>query len=119
MGELLLQPEEIARRRTERAYRLAVLELPLLRVVGFAFLSLGLYLNNRYLLSEGSPGVWARASTLVPAAAPGAPVAALAPVAPVALAPSAAAEPLPPPRHSRARGNPITIRSCSPNWGKA
>ncbi|MGZ8867644.1 MAG: ATP-binding protein, partial [Thermoanaerobaculia bacterium] len=65
MGELLLQPEEIARRRTERAYRLAVLELPLLRFIGFAFLSLGLFLNNRYLLGEESLAVWQRASALM------------------------------------------------------
>ena len=54
MGELLLQPEAIEQRRTERAYQLAVRDLPLLRVVGFAFLSFGLFLNNRYLLGEGS-----------------------------------------------------------------
>ncbi len=65
MGELLLHPEDIERRRTERNYRLAVGELPLLRLIGFAFLSLGLFLNNRYLLGEQSLTTWARASVLM------------------------------------------------------
>lgn len=65
MGELLLQPEDIARRREQRSYTLAVLDLPVLRLIGFVFLSLGLYLNNRYLLGEESPATWARASALM------------------------------------------------------
>ena len=63
MGELLLQPEAIEERRTERAYQLAVRDLPLLRVVGFAFLSFGLFLHNRYLLGEGSLATWIRATS--------------------------------------------------------
>ena len=62
MGELALQPEEIERRRGERARRLAVFELPVLRVIGFAFLSLGLFLHNRFILGDTSLQTWALAT---------------------------------------------------------
>ena len=62
MSELALQPDEIERRRRERAYELAILELPLLRIIGFSFLSLGLFLNNRYLLGQTSLEAWSTAS---------------------------------------------------------
>ena len=62
MGELALQPEEIERRRRERAWRLAVFDLPGLRIIGFVFLSLGLFLHNRYILGETSLGTWAVAT---------------------------------------------------------
>jgi two-component system, sensor histidine kinase and response regulator len=65
MAELALQPDEIERRRRRRAYELAVLELPLLRITGFCFLSLGLFLNNRYLLGQTSLRPWATASVLM------------------------------------------------------
>ncbi|HUP45133.1 MAG TPA: ATP-binding protein [Thermoanaerobaculia bacterium] len=67
MAELALQPDEIERRRRERRWQLAVLELPLLRVIGFSILSLALFLNNRYLLGEVSLRPWATASALMAA----------------------------------------------------
>ncbi|HUP50331.1 MAG TPA: ATP-binding protein [Thermoanaerobaculia bacterium] len=67
MQDLALQPEEIERRRAGRAYRLAVLEVPLLRIIGFSFLSLGLYLNNRYFLGHSSLQPWAATSLLMAA----------------------------------------------------
>lgn len=62
MAELALQPDEIEQRRRERAYQLAVLETPLLRIIGFSFLSLGLFLSNRYLLGQTSLEAWSTAS---------------------------------------------------------
>src|SRR5688500_11741977 len=65
MGELALQPEEIESRRKKRAFELAVLELPLLRIIGFAFVSLGLFLNNRFILGDVSLRAWGIASVLM------------------------------------------------------
>jgi two-component system, sensor histidine kinase and response regulator len=49
-----LYPDDIERRRKERATRLALYDIPLMRVVGSAFLSLGVFLNNRYLAAQGT-----------------------------------------------------------------
>ncbi len=59
MNHLALNPDEITIRRTSRARRLALVEIPALRVVGLAFLSLGVYLNNRYIIAEESLAAWA------------------------------------------------------------
>src|SRR5260370_11355364 len=58
-GLVAIQPEDVERRRRARAHRLAVDEIPLLRAVGSAFISFGVFLNNRYLLDEPSllPGL--------------------------------------------------------------
>jgi two-component system, sensor histidine kinase and response regulator len=52
MSDLALNPDEIERRRRERALRLSLYEMPRLRAIGFAFLSLAVYLNNRYILGQ-------------------------------------------------------------------
>ena len=41
-----------------RARRLAVDEIPILRCIGSAFLSFGVFINNRYLLHEASLAPW-------------------------------------------------------------
>jgi signal transduction histidine kinase/CheY-like chemotaxis protein len=60
MTELAWQPEEIERRRSERAYRVAVREIPLLRVLGAVIICVGVFLNNRYFLRDHSTAtiVW-------------------------------------------------------------
>ena len=67
MGELALQPDDIERRRSERAYRLAVLEIPLLRITGYVFLSIGVYLSSRYALGDPSLTRWATATSIMAA----------------------------------------------------
>lgn len=52
MTELALQPDEIDRRRRERFYRLAVVEIPVLRGVGAAIICVGVLLNNRFFLGQ-------------------------------------------------------------------
>jgi signal transduction histidine kinase/CheY-like chemotaxis protein len=49
---------DVERRKRERYATLVLVELPRLRCVGFAFLSLGVYLNNRFLLGERSLHDW-------------------------------------------------------------
>jgi two-component system sensor histidine kinase/response regulator len=65
MHELALQPDEIVLRRSQRARRLALFELPLVRVVGSAFLSLAVFLHNRYLLGEVSLTEWLDVTALL------------------------------------------------------
>ncbi|HKO55865.1 MAG TPA: ATP-binding protein, partial [Thermoanaerobaculia bacterium] len=55
---IAIHPDEIERRRAERAYRLMVIELPLIRVLGSAILSFGVFLHNRYLLGETELRSW-------------------------------------------------------------
>jgi len=55
---------EVERRKRERYARLVLVELPRLRCIGFAFLSLGVYLNNRFLLGDTSLHDW-RVVTIV------------------------------------------------------
>jgi signal transduction histidine kinase/DNA-binding NarL/FixJ family response regulator len=66
MAELALHPEEIERRRRERAYRLTVLELPLLRVIGFSFLSLAVFLTG-YFTGTMALTKWAATSLFLAA----------------------------------------------------
>ncbi|HEX7192756.1 MAG TPA: ATP-binding protein, partial [Thermoanaerobaculia bacterium] len=54
MRPIALDPAEIEQRRSERARNLALFDIPAMRVVGSAFLTLGVYLNNRFLAPEGS-----------------------------------------------------------------
>jgi two-component system, sensor histidine kinase and response regulator len=49
---------DVERRKRERYATLVLVELPRLRCVGFAFLSLGVYLNNRFLLGQTSLHDW-------------------------------------------------------------
>ncbi len=54
MRPIALDPDEIEQLRNQRARRLALYDIPLLRVVGSVFLTVGVYLNNRFLASTGS-----------------------------------------------------------------
>ena len=54
MTDVALLPEDIERRRRGRARQLALYDIPLMRVVGSAFLALGVFLNNAYLAREGA-----------------------------------------------------------------
>jgi two-component system sensor histidine kinase/response regulator len=54
MRPIALDPAEIEQRRGERARRLALYDIPAMRVVGSLFLTLGVYLNNRFLATDGS-----------------------------------------------------------------
>ncbi len=61
MTDLVVEPEELERRRKERAYRLAVEEIPLLRTLGAVIICIAVFLNNRYFGVEDAPqvSVWA------------------------------------------------------------
>jgi PAS domain S-box-containing protein len=52
--DLELDPHELARKRAARAYRLNVLDIPRLRLLGFGLVALGVFLNNRFLLHSFS-----------------------------------------------------------------
>lgn len=54
MADIALKPEEVEQRRGERAYRLAVREVPLLRSTGALIICIGVFLNNRYFLGQTS-----------------------------------------------------------------
>jgi two-component system sensor histidine kinase/response regulator len=55
MTPIALQPGDIEHRRSERAYRLAVVDIPLLRIVGAVIIALSVVVNNRYFLKEPAP----------------------------------------------------------------
>ena len=67
MTEIAWQPEEIERRRNERAYRLSVREIPLLRLLGVTLICFGVFLNNRYFLRETSTSLilWFSVAALI------------------------------------------------------
>ena len=54
MTDFALQPDEIEKRRTDRAYRLAVHDIPMMRFFGALIICCGVFLNNRYFLGEKS-----------------------------------------------------------------
>jgi signal transduction histidine kinase len=54
MRSIALDPVEIEQRRGLRARRLALYDIPLLRVAGSVFLTLGVYLNNRFLATDAA-----------------------------------------------------------------
>jgi two-component system sensor histidine kinase/response regulator len=47
-----IQPDDIDRRKLERSMHLATFEIPLLRLIGSIFLTLGVYLNDRFFLDQ-------------------------------------------------------------------
>src|SRR5262245_47467304 len=49
-----LDPHEITRKRAARTYRLNVIDIPLLRILGFGLVALGVLLNNLFLLHSFS-----------------------------------------------------------------
>jgi signal transduction histidine kinase len=55
----------IQTRRRQRTWRLAAVELPLVRAVGSVLLSLAIYVNNHFLLSSRSPAPWLLATAVV------------------------------------------------------
>ncbi|HVS32735.1 MAG TPA: ATP-binding protein [Thermoanaerobaculia bacterium] len=65
MSRLATDPAEIERLRRGSHWRLAVREIPLLRVIGLTFLSFGVFLNNRYFLGETSLQSWARTTVVL------------------------------------------------------
>lgn len=58
MPELTIDPALVEHRGRERRYRLAAFELPLLRVVGSVLLTVGVWLNNRYLVPRAPDDGW-------------------------------------------------------------
>lgn len=50
--QLDIHPEEAARNKAKRAYLLHAIQIPILRVLGFGFLSLVVLLHNRYVLED-------------------------------------------------------------------
>jgi signal transduction histidine kinase/CheY-like chemotaxis protein len=58
-------PVSADQRRTERRRRLAVVELPLLRLAGSALLSLGVFLHDRYVLQSTSLVPWVNVTALL------------------------------------------------------
>lgn len=53
---IAVDPLELEHRRRTRTWRLAAVELPLLRVAGSVLLSLAVYVNNRYILHSSLEG---------------------------------------------------------------
>ncbi|HEX2831858.1 MAG TPA: ATP-binding protein [Thermoanaerobaculia bacterium] len=72
-----VEPMEIESRRRERRWRLAAIELPLVRVIGSVLLSLAVYVHNVWILPTPTLHGWA-ATTLVAIAWAGVTWAALA-----------------------------------------
>ncbi|HEX2061338.1 MAG TPA: ATP-binding protein, partial [Thermoanaerobaculia bacterium] len=60
-------PQSIESHRRERTWRLAVVELPLVRAAGSILLSLAVYLNNRYLVPSATTEAWLVTTGLVAA----------------------------------------------------
>jgi signal transduction histidine kinase/CheY-like chemotaxis protein len=58
-------PQLVETRRRERTWRLAAVELPLLRLAGSLLLSFAVYVHNRYLLFTATNDGWAAATTVI------------------------------------------------------
>ena len=65
MTDIAIEPEEIEARRRDRNYRLAAVELPLLRVIGSIFLSLAVLVNNRFILNISTLEPWLAATAVI------------------------------------------------------
>jgi signal transduction histidine kinase/CheY-like chemotaxis protein len=63
----IAQPDEVERRRRQQYRRLVLHDLPILRVIGLAVVSLGIFLNNRYLLGLQSNQAWSTATVVLAA----------------------------------------------------
>jgi len=59
-SDFIFRAEDGERRKRLRAREVAVVEIPTFRVIGSALLSLGVYLNNRFLLHLDSNADWLR-----------------------------------------------------------
>ncbi len=60
-----MRAEDGERQKRARAHKIATVEIPLLRCLGSAFLSLGVYLNNRFLLQMASNAGWLRVTIIL------------------------------------------------------
>jgi two-component system sensor histidine kinase/response regulator len=60
-----IQPDDIDRRKRDRATHLAIFEIPLLRAIGSVFLSLGVFLNIRYFLGDPSLVPWLQVTAVL------------------------------------------------------
>ena len=65
MPDVALDPIDIESRRRERTWRLAAIELPLVRLGGSILLSIAVYVNNRFLVSGATMHGWMLVSTVV------------------------------------------------------
>jgi len=65
MSDIALDPMEIEARRRQRTWRLAAIELPLVRLGGSILLSLAIYVNNRFLASDATVHEWMLASAVI------------------------------------------------------
>jgi two-component system sensor histidine kinase/response regulator len=66
-SDFVIRPDDGGRQKRARARYVATVEIPILRLLGSALLSLGVFLNNRYLLHTVNDAGWLRI-TLVMAA---------------------------------------------------
>ncbi|HXH41761.1 MAG TPA: histidine kinase dimerization/phospho-acceptor domain-containing protein, partial [Thermoanaerobaculia bacterium] len=64
-SEFLIRAEDNEQRKRVRAREIAVVEIPILRCIGTVFLSLGVYLNNRFLLQTASNAGWLRITLIL------------------------------------------------------
>ena len=64
-ADIPTRAEDIEREKRERAWRLHAVEIPILRCIGSAFLSLGVFINNRYLLGDRSLTAWATVTLIL------------------------------------------------------
>ncbi|HYM60981.1 MAG TPA: ATP-binding protein [Thermoanaerobaculia bacterium] len=55
---IAVRPEDIERQRKERAWRLNVVEIPFIRAVASTLISLGVWIDNRFLLRDPSLSRW-------------------------------------------------------------
>lgn len=65
MLDVALDPAEIESRRRERTWRLATVDLPLVRLAGSILLSIGVYINNRFLVAGTTMRGWMLATAVV------------------------------------------------------
>ena len=65
MSDLAVDPVEIESRRRERTWRLAAIELPLVRIGGSILLAIAVYINNRFLFRGEAPNAWILASAVI------------------------------------------------------
>ncbi|HSY51631.1 MAG TPA: ATP-binding protein [Thermoanaerobaculia bacterium] len=64
-SDFIIRGEDSEQRKRSRARGIAVVEIPILRCIGSAFLSLGVYLNNRYVLQTASNAGWLRVTLIL------------------------------------------------------
>jgi two-component system, sensor histidine kinase and response regulator len=65
MPDVALDPIEIESRRSERTWRLAAIDLPRLRLGGSILLSIGVYINNRFLVTGATMHGWVLVSAVL------------------------------------------------------